>query len=91
MCNYEVVPLITCLQPLIIFFLCSVIQEKYFSQESDGEETQILPNTQPSRERGNYDKTPTLFSGDEEEKQAKEPKGDCDAGKGIPEECGAGR
>lgn len=45
-----------------------MIQEKYFSQESDREETQILPNTQPSCEQGNYDKTPTLFSGDEEEK-----------------------
>ncbi|XP_074170877.1 nuclear body protein SP140-like protein isoform X2 [Rhinolophus sinicus] len=30
----------------------NVIQEKYLSQESDREETRILPNTQPSRERG---------------------------------------
>lgn len=66
MLNYEVV--MTCLKPLISFFLCLVIEDKYFPQEDDSEETQKLPSTEPSCEQGNYERIQPLFPGYKEDR-----------------------
>lgn len=67
-----------------MFFLCSVLQEKYFPQKIDGEQKQKTSSTQQSYEQGTYDwvKTRSVEKGD---KRTGLWRG-TDAGEGILEE-----